>query len=234
MQLAGLTILAPAALLALLAVSDSASAAPMDRRVVGSLSCKTVKTGTLRLVNTKTGKSLPATLNNNYRLDDALRGQETPDSVQGIGNPRLLSSYKGITTDGDKYNFQACTESQRPGFEDFPSHSKKTGIYYGHLSPVDAPKHCLTHRAIFADDQALTSELCNYSDDSGSPFSYFTYTPDSKGVIHFLGYTGPKGGNPHKGDQGTYTFSPGSSKDDPSVFVHDGSASFSDYELRLV
>lgn len=73
---------------------------------------------------------------------------------------------------------------------------------------------------------------CNYSDDSGSPPSYFSYAPSKSGRIDFLGFTGPKGGIPHP-PEGKYDFTPGTSKKSPAIGVHEGSPQFSDWVLRL-
>lgn len=126
----------------------------LQTRLVGSLNCKVVKTGKLQLYNSKTSKSQGVTLKNNYRLNNVLAGRAKPESVQGIGNPKLLSSYKGAKA--DSFDFLACTASQRPGFEDFDPESN--GVYYGHLSPTASNKNCATVRSLYADEAYLTSE----------------------------------------------------------------------------
>ncbi|UZJ57112.1 hypothetical protein CBS101457_006432 [Exobasidium rhododendri] len=209
--------------------SNALPVASLDRRVVGTLSCKAVKTGKLQLYNTKTNVTQGATFANNYRLDDALDGAKRPSSLEGEGNPRLLSSYSGVK--GESLQFLACTESQEHGFEDYAP--EINGTYYGHLSPTKSSSYCATHVVVYADTAYLASEKCNYSDDSGSPFSYFSYDPTNNGKISFLDNTGPKGGIPQS-SEGTFDFGPGSSKKHPAVYVHEGSADFSDWELRLV
>ena len=138
----------------LLALSSNALPTPLERRVVGSLSCKVVKSGKLQLYNTKTGAVDGATFANNFRLNDELAGRERPASLEGAGNPRLLSSYSGAKA--EQFDFLACTESQRPGFEDFDP--KSNGVYYGHLAITSKPSFCATHLGVFSDEAYLASE----------------------------------------------------------------------------
>ena len=138
------------------------------------------------------------------------------------------------------FEFVACTETHPSnGFEDFPR--SQNGVYYGHLSPLSSsrpngnPTKCVTHRSLYADEAFLTSEDCYLSDDSGSVASYFSFTPSQHGQINFLGYTGPKGGEPETAEQkkSQYDFNPGTDAQHPAVTVHDGSPNFSDWVLRL-
>ena len=157
-MVSNLSVLVFAVVMALGAFSMTANALPMNplqARVVGSLSCAVVKTGKLQLYNLKTKKTQAVTLQNNYRLRDVLAGRATPESAKGIGNPKLYSSYKGAKS--QSFDFLACTESQRPGFEDFDPKSAD-GVYYGHLSATSKPANCATHRSLYADEAYLTSE----------------------------------------------------------------------------
>ncbi|MCO5565392.1 hypothetical protein L7F22_019065 [Adiantum nelumboides] len=219
--------------------SVQAAPTPLEKRVVGSLKCSVTKTGTLSLVNTKTNEKRFASFKTNHYLPSETHGQPVPSDDQSWAKEALLTSYPDLNKDLAKFEFLACTESQQPGFENFPA--SKDGVFYGHLSPVPAksskgnPSKCATYRSLYSDSNFLSASDCNYSDDSGSPFSYFTYTPAKSGQIDFIGYTGPQGGEPETDDQkqSAYDFTPGSSKSQPAVTVHDGSKSFSDWVLRL-
>lgn len=219
------------AILALFASLAAAAPTPLERRDVGTLTCHVVKTGTLTLTDTKSNKVDDATLANDFTLDDALAGRQRPDSIKYEGNPRLLSAYPG--SKAQEFEFLACKESSRPGFEDYSP--EKDGVYYGHLSLKTHPNKCLKHVSVYADEAYLANEECYFSDDSGSPFYYFSYSPKDNGRIKFLQYTGPKGANPPTADEAKaeFDFTPGSSQKAPAVGVHDGSPQFSSYELRL-
>jgi hypothetical protein len=210
--------------------STSVNAIPtFEKRIVGTLSCKVVKTGTLQLYNSKTKATYGASFANDYRLNDLFTdGAERPASLEGVGNPKLLSSYKGLA--GESVEFLACTESQTNGFEDFSPYTN--GSYYGHISPTKKTKYCANHLQVYGDAAYLAAEECSYSDDSGNLNAYFTYTPSNSGQIDFLGYTGPEGGYPTHDSSSVYDFGPGSKKA-PAVYVHDGSAAFSNWVLQL-
>ncbi|PWN32321.1 uncharacterized protein FA14DRAFT_162483 [Meira miltonrushii] len=222
----------------LAAATVHASPTPLEKRIVGSLECSVTKTGTLSLVNTKTNERRYASFKTHYYLANETNGH-VPSEDQSWAKEPLLTSYPDLNKDLAKFDFLACTETRQPGFENFPP--SKDGVFYGHLSPVPAkatkgnPPKCATHRSLYADTDFLSASDCYYSDDSGSPFSYFTYTPGKSGEINFIGYTGPQGGEPETADQkqAAYDFTPGSSKSEPAVFVHDGSKQFSDWVLRL-
>lgn len=130
-----------------------ASTLSLDRRVVGSLSCKTHASGPLVLYNTKTKATQEVTFANNYRLNDVFNGRPRPSSLNGVGNPRVLSSYPGAKA--ESFDFLACTESQRPGFEDL-SPVAPNGTAYGHIS--HNPKYCLNHLQVGADEAYLVAE----------------------------------------------------------------------------
>jgi hypothetical protein len=143
-----------AAVLSTQAVPTSTFTESLERRIVGSLSCKVYATGPLVLYNTKTKASQAVTFANNYRLNDALNGQTRPSSLEGQGNPRLLSSYPGAKS--GTFEFLACTESQRPGFEDL-SPVAKNGTAYGHISGTNT-NYCLKHLQVYGDTAYLASE----------------------------------------------------------------------------
>lgn len=143
-------------LLILAILSNVGHALPysIERRVVGTLTCQEVASGHLNLYDSKTKATYGVTFANDYRLNDALNGAQRPSSVQGYGNPRILSSYPKAKA--EEFQFWACTESARPGFEDFSPNAN--GSYYGHISSTKKPSYCLNHLNVYADQAYLVSE----------------------------------------------------------------------------
>lgn len=213
---------------AFLAIASSQAAPlPLDKRIVGSLQCTKTKVGRLALYNTKTSGSLQVTFSNDRHID-------------GLGHAPVLLTYPDVAPGHVDFEFWACTGSRQPGFENFPA--EKDGVFYGHLSPrprsdrqTGAPSGCTKHVRLHGGKQYLIAEDCNYSDDSGSIASYFSYSPGKHGQIDFLGYAGPQGPLPKTTveAQGVKSFMPGTGEDQPAVQVHHGPEASSDWVLRL-
>lgn len=141
-------------ILAVLSNVSQALPYTLERRIVGTLTCQKVASGNLNLYDSKTKATYGVTFANNYRLNDSLNGASRPSSLEGYGNPRILSSYPKATA--EEFEFWACMESARPGFEDFSPSAN--GTYHGHISSTRKPSYCLNHLSVYADEAYLVSE----------------------------------------------------------------------------
>jgi len=150
---------------------------------------------------------------------------DTADGNNKIQGKDTLSA--NSKTFSQTFDFYACAST----FEKAVAHGTGEGqdFWNGHVTLSGSTTECLSYQSYgAAGEHYIQVEDCSFSDDSSQANQYWELLHAKNGEYQLSYRPSPSSSYQSK----EFTFVPGT-LEDPSVFVHVGSSTFSDYTFKM-